>query len=61
MIAFEKFLEENPDMGERPCRGATAASLSPARIFAKPNDQIGIGGVKTRDICRSLPRRPWRP
>ena len=30
MIAFEKFLEENPDMAERPYGDAMAASLSRA-------------------------------
>ena len=30
MIAFEKFLDENPDMGEKPYGDAMAASLSRA-------------------------------
>ncbi len=30
MIAFEKFLEENPDMAEKPYGDAMAASLSRA-------------------------------
>ncbi|HKN28988.1 MAG TPA: hypothetical protein VJY34_14310 [Roseiarcus sp.] len=38
MIAFEKFLGENPDLAEKPYGDAMAASLSRA-FLARPDDR----------------------
>jgi glutathione S-transferase len=57
MIAFEKFLQDNPDIAEKPYGDAIAASLSPGVSLPSPM----IKWDRRRRDARHLPRRPRRP
>ena len=64
MIGFEKFLEDNPDMAEKPYGDAMAALLS-CHFPAKPNERyVGVRRLDARHYERegAVPRkRPqWR-